>query len=97
MGEALRNQADHGDAKSRLDHLLSELRQESDELVVKMHLAKSDLKDEWSALEKKWHQLNRKAAAAADAARDAGENIDSAWHLLLDEIKHGYRQIRDKL
>ncbi len=92
------------EAESRFSALLAEMKQERDELQVKMKLGENELKDEWEHLEDKWRDLNRKAHAAgvklhaaADAAKEAGASIDTAWDLLLDEIKAGYKNIREKL
>ncbi|MFT5887326.1 MAG: putative nucleic acid-binding Zn-ribbon protein [Zhongshania sp.] len=92
-------------AQSRFDTLLADIKQERDELRVQIKLGESELKDEWEHLEAKWHDLNEKVRvssrtklhAAADAAKEAGANIDSAWEMLLDEIKTGYTHIRKKL
>lgn len=89
---------------SRFDTLLADIRQERDELRVQIKLGESELKEEWEHLETKWHKLNEKVLAtgvklhaAADAAKEAGANIDSAWEILLHEIKMGYTHIRKKL
>lgn len=90
--------------QSRFGTLMSELKQERDELLVQIKLGENELKDEWAHVEEKWHDLNRKAHAAglklhdaAGAAKEAGTKIDEAWDNLLKEIQTGYGHIRKKL
>lgn len=90
--------------KQRLDALATE----RDELKVKFHLAKMDLPDEWEKLEQKWEDFSRHVQdighqfkiAAHDINVDlayTGEVLNDAAYYLLEDIKHGYREIRKKL
>ncbi len=99
-----RNAPDNEPTLSGFDALVAEIKQERDELRLQIKLGESELKNKWEYLETKWHDLNRKIHAsaiklqpAADAAKEAGANIDIAMEILLDEIKTGYRHIREKL
>jgi len=75
----------------------SELQKARDELKLKAHLFKADVKDEWEELEAKWEKARRDIKPALDAAKEASGNIAEAHSLLLDELKNGYKSIREKL
>ena len=73
------------------------LKGERDALNVKLHLAKTDLRDEWDKLEAKWEECQGKVSTAKEEAGKAGESILTAGGLLVDEIKKGYERIRNAL
>lgn len=85
------------DEGRKLDSLLDELKQLRDELKLKMHLAKAEAKDEWDALEKKWGQLKPQLDSVQDEASKASKNVLAALELGVDELREGYRRIRDRL
>ena len=45
------------DLKHRWDDVLATLKQERDELALKIHLGKKEAADEWETLEAKWHEI----------------------------------------
>ena len=45
--------------KNDINEVFENLKQQRDEIRVKMHLAAADAKDEWEALEKKWGKIGR--------------------------------------
>ncbi|CAA0120952.1 Uncharacterised protein [BD1-7 clade bacterium] len=83
--------------KDSLEKSYKELQQERDELRVQMHLASMDAKDSWDDLEHKWDALSLKLANAGDAASQASQEIETAIDMLAEEIKNGYKRIRDSL
>ena len=90
--------------RKRYEELRKILEQERDDLRVRMHLARSEVVDEWEELEEKWHHFGNKTRAvkkklktAGTTAGESGEQISESWHLLLDEIKTGYDRIRKNL
>jgi seryl-tRNA synthetase len=83
--------------EERFDDAVSKLKQERDELRVKIHLAKADAQDEWEKLEEKYESLKNQAGNARDAANDAGGDVKAAASLLMDELKKGYAKIRESL
>lgn len=85
------------DIQQSVTKLVEDLKRERDELQLKLHLGKEELEDEWNALEKKLQQMETKAKTIQGAASEAGENIAQAAKLLGDELKKGYKQVRDKL
>lgn len=73
------------------------LRQQRDELVVQLNLAKLEVKQEWDKLEHLFEQWQVKADAALIEAKTASDDIVAGLDLLADEIKAAYRRIRDRL
>ena len=83
----------HDDVKK----LVETLKQQRDELKVKLHLAKAEAGDEWEKAEKKWEQLKAKTRVLGTEAGDASKDIGAAAKQLAKEIKHGYDRIRNLL
>lgn len=74
--------------------LMERLKQQRDELRLKMHLARADARDEWDELETKWERLKERMRAASGEASDAKGDIGAAARELAAEIKKGYERIR---
>jgi hypothetical protein len=79
------------------ESLLERLGRERDELRVRMHLAKLDLRRDWDALEHKWQLVRVKSGGALREARGAGTEIGAAAGDVLAEIREGYKRIRGAL
>lgn len=90
--------------RKRFEELRQALEQERDELRVRIHLARSEVMDEWEELEEKWQHFGDKTRSVKDKFKTAGstlgessEQISESWHLLLAEIQTGYDRIRKSL
>lgn len=77
--------------------LLAKLREERDELHVRMHLAGAEIRDEWDKLEPKFEHLQTKAQNVAASVGEASKDIGTALAILGDELRHGYARIRKSL
>ena len=85
--------------------LLRAVRQQRDELKLKMHLASKDAQDQWEALEQKWGEIKERGepltSAAKEAAGSAGEQAKkvtgAALDLMAREISAGYEKLRGLL
>jgi len=85
------------EAEKKLQELLAKLQQERDELRVRAHLLKAELKQEWDEVERKWgHVESRLDRARAGARASAGE-IGAATAQLGEEIANAYKRMRDAL
>ena len=73
------------------------LRKERDELGVKVHLAGMEVRDEWQELEEKWEQFSSNSKNFYKEVEPALGNIQAALNLLGEELKAGYKKIRDSL
>ena len=92
---------DMPDKSDTFDDLIETLKQQRDELKVRMHLGSLDAKDEFEALEKKWDHWSAEAKAQAKPIREVIEesagNVGSALDLVLDEVKESYERIKNQL
>jgi len=77
--------------------IIDKLRTERDELRVKMHLARAELREEWKALEKKWERLERRLEKAGTEAIAASRDVGTAAGTVAEEIAAAYRRIRERL
>jgi len=85
------------ESKERFHKELDELRRVRDELKVRIHLAKADAKDRWDKLEHQFHRLEAKARQISQASEEPLRDVRDAVRLLIDEIRDGYRRIREAL
>ena len=85
------------DARKWLDELVEELKEERDELRVRIHLAKMEASDEWEELEEKYEKFESKAKAIGKATTDSAEDVGAAVKLLGKEIKDGFKHIAQQL
>ena len=81
------------DVKSNVEKILEELKQDRDELQVKVHLAKMEASEEWEKLETKMGKLEDKSRELASATADAAQDIGAAAKLLGEEIRDGFKKI----
>ena len=86
------------EVRHRWDEALARLKQERDELALKMHLGKKEAADEWEKLETKWHDIKaRKMPAMKEAADETTVGVGLALELAAEELKKGYERIRKLL
>jgi len=81
------------DIKVRIEEMLKELKQERDELHVKLHLAKMETSEEWQKLETKLANFESKARELGGATADASRDMGAAAKLLGEEIRDGFKKI----
>ncbi len=80
--------------EERLEQLAARLRQERDELRVRAHLLKAELRDEWDELERKWHKLEPRLSRLREGSRESAEDIGAAAQQLGEELIHAYKRLR---
>ena len=74
------------------DDLIDDLKQQRDELRVQMNLASKEAKDEWRELEGKMEKFSAEAKLSK-----TGSGVSAALSLLGNELKLGYKRIREAL
>ncbi len=74
------------------DDLIDDLKQQRDELRVQINLASKEARDEWEELEVKMHAFSAEAKLAK-----TGSGISAALGLLGNELKQGYKGVREAL
>ena len=80
--------------RSDLERLADELKEQRDELRLKLHLAKAEAREEFERLEKRWEHVRARLAVIAEEAGAASKDVGEATQLLLHEIKVGYQRVR---
>jgi hypothetical protein len=85
------------DAKEQMTKAVEYLKQQRDELQLKLHLAKADAKDEWARLEHQWEEMKPKLEAAREEADKTAESVGAALDLAIDELKKGYERLKGRL
>lgn len=84
-------------SKEGLASLVGKLKQERDELRLKIHLGTMEAKEEWSGLERKWETLETRLAEAKDGAAERAREARDKVELVTDELAAAYRRIREGL
>ena len=84
-------------ARDRIDEMVKELKQERDELQVKLHLAKMETSDDWVKIQAKLQKLEAKAKELGSATAEASKDVGAAAKLLGEEIRNGFKSIAKHL
>ena len=96
------------DWSDKFEEEVEDLRRVRDELRVQAELGKAEAKERWEALEKQWDHIEARlkvvgreagssAGEIAKAAKGAGEAVGKEARSILEELKRGYKHIRDVL
>ena len=89
---------DKDGAKHRWNDVLAKLKQERDELALKIHLGKKEAAAEWERLEAKWHEVKAwTMPPTKDATDESTVGVGLALELAAEELKKGYDKIRKLL
>ena len=83
--------------KSEIDESVEVIRQQRDELQLKIHLAGLEVQDEWETLEEKWDELVNKSMQLKKQLDPTLDDINVAYSLLEDELKKGYEKLKKAL
>ncbi len=85
------------DYRQELEKILDYLKQERDEINLKLHLGQKDLQDEMAGLEKQWQDLRQRGDKVLNAADESSEDLAAALTLLGNEIKASFEKVKDAL
>lgn len=80
-----------------LAEIISMLKQQRDELKLKIHLAGAEAKQEWDQLEEKFRDVSSQYEPTRKATAEAAEKVGSALKQVATEILDGYDHIRKSL
>lgn len=83
--------------KDNIKNTLESLKEQRDELNVRIHLANMEVRDEWEELERKWEELTTKYNRFQKEVEPVVGDIQSAVSLLGSELAEGYRKIKKAL
>ena len=80
--------------KDDLAEIMGSLKQERDELRLKMHLAEMEAKDEYDRLSGKFDELSDQYDPVRDAVEETADNVFAALKLAAEEMKNGFLRVR---
>jgi len=83
--------------RERLRSELESLRTLRDELRVRIHLGKADAQDLWDHLERRFGELELHARRAAQRTEAPVHELGESARHLVEELRRGYRELRDQL
>ncbi len=81
----------------RSEKIFNELKTERGNIEVQLHLLNMDAKEEWNALEKKYEKFKAKASIVTEATEDSAGEVAEAMKLVGEELREGYKRIRDSI
>ncbi len=85
------------DKTTDLTTLVDNVKQQRDDLRVRLHLAKAEAKDEWERLEAKWEHVRGKMGVLGREAGKTAQDVGAALRLAVEELQRGYEQVRKLL
>jgi hypothetical protein len=83
--------------KIEFDNLLAKLKSERDEIMLKLHLASMDAKEEFEEAEKNWNKIKIKAAEIADDSKETSEEFIAKAKIVGEELRETYNRISKRL
>lgn len=85
------------DIAKNVEKLLADLKQERDELRLKVELAKLEANEEWVKLEAKLVKLEGKVRELSGVAGEVSQDVGAAAKILGEEIRDGFRKLAKHL
>jgi hypothetical protein len=80
--------------RERIHEMVSALKQQRDELSLRIHLAKAEAKQEWDRPEDKLNQLSHRFDPHKNAVGETADDVWQSLKLLGEEIQHRFERIR---
>lgn len=77
--------------------LMENLKQQRDEISLKVHLAGMEAKEEWEKAEKNWDKFSAKANEIYDDTVETTEELIDAAKVIGDELNQAYQRIKHRL
>ncbi len=89
--------SDQMDVKKEFHELTETLKQQRDEIEVRIHLASMEAKEEWQKAEKQWEQFIDTLGVITDDTKETGAELVHATKVIGDELKETYKRISERL
>jgi hypothetical protein len=80
-----------------LTKLSETLKQQRDEIRLKLHLASAELKDEWEESEREWGHFKDKVAEVVDDSKETTAEFLEKTRIVGEELKSAYKNIHRRL
>lgn len=75
-----------------INKMAAELKQNYDELKLKVHLGSKEAQDEWTEMQDRWHHFESQANL-----KKSSEDVGDAVEILGSELKDAFNRIRKAL
>ena len=83
--------------RDELQRLIEQLQVERDQIRLRLHLARAELRDEWDKTERQWDGFRQKSDRVLMELDQTGVEVKATLKQLGEELKEGYRRIRRQL
>lgn len=80
-----------------LEQLSEKLKQDRDEIKLKLHLAGMEAKDEWEKTEDTWNGLKDKLDDIVDETKETTDELLNSAKVVADELGQAYERIKNRL
>ncbi len=85
------------DEKSPIGELISTLKQQRDELAVKIHLGAAEAKEEWGKATEKLDELTQDYDPVKQAVSESADGVTESLKLVAEEVMNSFDRIRKSL
>ncbi|MEM6274318.1 MAG: hypothetical protein AAF735_03660 [Myxococcota bacterium] len=85
------------DWKQQLEREYADLKRARDELRIKAHLARADIRDAWEELEARWPRVESSLKRFEGQATQALDEFGHATRTLFRELRRGYQRVKKDL
>ena len=83
--------------KDVVGELITTLKQQRDEIALKIHLGKEDAKDEWEKAQEKFTKLSEEFEPVKVAVEESASNIFASLKIVAGELKESFDRIKDSI
>ena len=83
--------------KIEFDSLLEKLKTERDAILLKLHLASMEAKEEIEEADKHWEDLKIKATEIADESKETSDEYIAKAKIIGEELVEAYNRISKRL
>jgi hypothetical protein len=81
----------------KLEQTWQQLKTQRDEIRLQIHLAKSELKDEWEKLDPTWQKAQHEYDELKEATEDAAHDMHKSLTVVTDELSSAFERIKKRL
>ena len=80
-----------------IEDFWEQLKTQKDEMRVRAHLARAELREELEELEEKWGKAEAKFNRLQDEAIESTEEMKNSTKVIMEEISSAYDRIKQRL
>ncbi len=83
--------------RDMVGELITTLKQQRDELALKIHLGKEDAKDEWEKAQEKLSKLADEYEPVKEAVEESASNVFASLKIVAGELMESFTRIKDSI